>query len=130
MTDFLSIDDFTGRFPRPMTDAETLVATDLLTVASNWIYGRLPTISSADPAAKTVTFEVVRDAILYGLYARFDSFQNLSLHRTEAGAFSEDVIDQFVTERHARMLGISLTAAPVFNFPAPESFPGCLGRGF
>lgn len=121
MTPFLDITDFAARFMRPLTAAETLVATDLLAVASDWIYGRLPTIAQTDPAARTVVFEVVRDAIIYGPFARLESFQDSTAHRTEAGTLSRDVVEEFITDRHCRILGISLKAMPVANFRAAVS---------
>jgi hypothetical protein len=122
VADFLSIDDFTRRFFRALTDAEKLVAADVLTVASNWIWNRLPTIASDSPAAKMVVFEVTQDVLLYGMFNRFGSVQNVTAHRTEM--FSDADLKDFITERHARMLGISLVASPAASFPPVNQFMG------
>lgn len=125
MDPFLSIDDFAKRFPRDLTAGETLVATDALTVATTWIVNRLPAIAQDDPAAKLVVFEVTRDTIVYGPVSRLSSFENTSLHRTESGTLSEEDVEQYITDKHCQMLGISLKAAPVANFPpARPMFPG------
>lgn len=124
MEPFLSIAQFTAMFPRALTADETLVATQVLQLASNWIYNRLPNIASDDPAAITVTFEATRDTILYGMVARLDQFANITAHRTESGAVSASMVEQFITDRHARMLGISLKAMPVANFRPSQPPPG------
>lgn len=126
MDPFLTPTDFDDRFFRDLTDAEQLVATDVLRVASNWIWNRLPTIQYDDPAARTVVFEVTRDVVLYGMFSRFGSVQNVTAHRTEM--FSDADLSDFITERHARMLGISLIAAPAASFPPPNQFS--MGSGF
>jgi hypothetical protein len=121
---FLTLTQFKTMFPRALTDAEAAVAPNLLEVASNWIWNRIPSIDFDDPAAQTVTFEATRDAILYGPISRLETFQNSSLHRTEAGRATQSLVEQFITDRHARMLGISLKAAPVANFCPPRPLPG------
>jgi hypothetical protein len=120
MLPFLSPEDFADRFPRDLTDAETLVATDALQVASNWIWNRLPTLQPDDTTAALVVFEVTRDVVLYGMFNRFGSFQNTTSHRTEM--FSDADMKDFVTERHCKMLGIDLIAAPSYSFPPVTQF--------
>lgn len=126
---FLSEAQFAAQFPRALTAAEQLVAANVLQVASNWIYNRLPNIAPDDPAAMTVVYEVTRDAILLGPYSRLSEFQNVTAHRTTAGKISASQIEEFITDRHARMLGISLKAMPVANFCPPQPQPGSWGAG-
>jgi hypothetical protein len=130
VANFLTLDQFEAMMPRPLTEDEQNVAPNLLTMASNWILDRLPTLPSSDAGGQQVTFEVTRDAILYGPYTRLDSFQNIGAHRTEAGALSDTGIEEFVTLRHARMLGISLKAQPVANFRPSPAFPGSWEAGW
>jgi hypothetical protein len=116
---FLQVNEFTPMF-RPLSAAEALVAELLLQVASNWIRDpqRRPYIADDDPAARLVVFEVVRDSLLYGKYRRFSTFTNTTGHRTEEGAWAADALASLdFTDRHRVMLGISVRAAPVFNFP-------------
>lgn len=117
---FLEIADFQADFGRILTVAETLVATRLLQAVSDWIRGQKPDV---DPtAAAQVVFEVVRDAVNYGAYERLSSFSNTTANRTEAGMFGrvnewQQIISDYLTGRHKRLLGIPLRVAPVYHFP-------------
>lgn len=113
---FLTADDFAGMF-RPLSDAETEVAGLLVDVASTWIRDKAPNTAIDDPAAKVVVFEVTRDALLYGKYAVLSSFTQQTGHSVKSGTIDRDEIERFVTDRHRRMLGIPLRAAPVGHFP-------------
>lgn len=117
---FLGVDDFETQFGRTLSDAESPVAERLLQVVSDWIRGRLAPAELADddPAARQVVFEVVRDALNYGAFERLSSFQNTTSRRTEAGTFDEalKVVDDYLTDRHKRLLGIPLRAAPRGSF--------------
>jgi hypothetical protein len=124
MDPFLTLTQFEGMFPRELTAAEQVIAPNLLAVASNWIWNRIPSIASDDPAAITVTFEAARDAILYGPISRLEEFQNVTSHRTESGTATASLVEQFITDRHARMLGISLKASPSYNFTPCQPAPG------
>lgn len=124
---FLSIDDFTDQFTRPLTEAETEVATRLLLVISDWILGQKPDV---DPdAAAQVVYEVTRDAIIYGPYERLSAFTNTTANRTEAGTFNnsrqlaKSIVDDYVSDRHKRLLGIPLRAAPKGSFPVDDFNP-------
>ena len=123
MNPFLSIDDFASQFGRDLSDAETIVATRLLQVASDWIRGRKPDV---DPlAAAQVVFEVNRDAINFGAYERLASFSNVTQSRTEAGSFGRDdqwqqVVVDYITNKQKRLLGIPVVAAAAYSFPVGE----------
>lgn len=115
--EFLSFDDFEAQFGRSLSDAEVAVAGRLLQVVSDWINSRKANVDAT--AGAQVVFEVVRDALNYGAFERLSQFQNTTTHRTEAGAFDEAmrVIDDYLTLRHKRLLGIPLVAAAAYNFP-------------
>lgn len=114
---YLEIGPFETQFGRALSDAETPVATRLLQVVSGWIYGQK---SDVDPlAAAQVVFEVTRDQINLGQYSPFSSFQNVTAHRQEAGTLKDDddLLDEVVNPRQKRLLGIPLSAGPVYSFP-------------
>lgn len=113
---FLALDEFAAEYGN-LSEAESSTATRLLTVVSDWIRSQVVDVN--EDAAAQVVFEVVRDAIRYGEYERLSEFTNTTSRRTEAGVFNEDfkVIDDYLTPRHKRLLGIGLMAAPVASFP-------------
>lgn len=131
VTPFLSVTDFGGMFPRkPMTDQEVLLATLLLEAAARWIRdaiseaGKDP-LDIADPMAKLVSYEVVRDALAVpGDLAGHLSYQRMSDDRSEGGTLAEagNLLD--FTPHHRRMLGLTESALPQSNFDGyPEPFP-------
>lgn len=115
---FLEIDPFTAQFGRPLSSADTLVATRLLQVVSDWIRGHKPDVLDDDPAAQLVTFEVTREALLYGDVIPLGSFSKTVGPRTKAGTFDPIAVEKFITDRHRRILGIPVLAGPSYNFPA------------
>ncbi len=127
MPPFLSIDDFTDQFGHPLSDAQTAVAERLLQVVSDWIRGQKVDV---DPlAAAQVVFEVVRDAANYGELERLSTFTNTTDQRTEAGTFDrfrqlpQSVVEDYVTNRHKRLLGIHLRAQVAGSFPVDDFNP-------
>jgi hypothetical protein len=113
---FLEIDPFTTQFGRPLSAAEKPVATRVLQVVSDWIRGQKPDV---DPtAAEQVVFEVTRDQTNLGQYSPFLSFQNITAHRQEAATLKDDddLLDEVITPRQKRFLGIQLRAAPRGHF--------------
>ncbi|ANN98199.1 hypothetical protein [Mycobacteroides abscessus] len=116
MTDFLGVEAFAAMF-RPLSAAETLVATPLLKVVDDWIRENKPGVADDDPAAKVVAFEVTRDAMLYGEFGPISSFTKTVGHRTRQASIDRTAIERFITDRHRRMLGISLRAKPRGHFP-------------
>jgi hypothetical protein len=113
---YLEIEEFTTQFGRALSVAETPVATRLLQVVSDWIRGQK---SDADlTVAAQVVFEVVRDAINFGAYEGLSQFQNTTAHRTEAGTFDAEMkaVDDYLTDRQKRLLGIPLRAVPLGSF--------------
>lgn len=113
---FLDATTFADMF-RPLSDAESEVVEPYLDVVSNWIRDNKPGVADDDPAAKVVTFEVTRDALLYGDFGPLVSFSNTMGPRTKSGTLDPGAVERFITDRHRRMLGIALRAAPAFNFP-------------
>jgi hypothetical protein len=115
---YLELDAFTNRFGS-LSSADSLTATDLLQTVSDWIRGRK---ADADPvAAGQVVFEVVRDSLNLGEFAPLKQFENTTSRRTQAGTFVDaDVsalLDDVITDRQKRLLGIPLRAAPAYSFP-------------
>lgn len=113
---FLDVAQFAAMF-RPLSAAETALATPLLEVVSDWIRQHKPGIDEEDAAARVVTFEVTRDALLYGKYAGFSQFQETVAHRSLGGTINPSAIEKWVTDRHRRMLGIAVLGTPVYSFP-------------
>lgn len=114
---FLDIGAFESEFGRDLSDGETLTATRLLQVVSDWIRDHAPADVS-DGAAEQVVFEVTRDQVNLGQYSAFSSFQNTTAHRTEAGTLKDDddLLDEIISNRQKRLLGIPLRAAPRGHF--------------
>lgn len=114
---FLSIDDFKAEYQGTLSAGETVTATRLLQVVSDWIRGKKSDVD--ETAAKQVVFEVVRDAAAYGALERLSQFQNTTSRRTEAGTFDEELklVDDYLLNRHKRLLGIAPSGGPVGNFP-------------
>jgi hypothetical protein len=112
---FLSISEFTAEYQGTLTAGQTTTATRLLQVASDRIR-ELKSDVATDPAKQAV-FEIVRDSITYGHLDMLSSFQNVTSHRTEAGAFDEMVkaVDDLLTKRQRRMLGIGVRPAYYFG---------------
>lgn len=120
---FLDEPTFEGMF-RPLTTAESAKATLILQVTSDWIREqpseRAP-LADNDFGAVLVCFEVCRDQLQLGQFSQLGSFQDTTSLRTEAGAFSEaaGMLEEVISDRQKRILGIPLRAAPVSSFPTP-----------
>lgn len=117
MADYLSIGEFTAEYPGALSAGETTTATRLLTVVSDGITALKADVDTL--AAKQVVFEVVRDAVMYGHLGPLSSFQNITSRRQEAGTFDEaaKAVDDLLTDRQKRILGISRRVSPRGNFP-------------
>jgi hypothetical protein len=113
---FLDVDGFTAEYQGALAVGEVTTVTRLLQVVSDWIRGKKPDVN--EDAAKQVVFEVVRDAVMYGALEKLSSFQNITSRRQESGTFDEaaKVVDDYLTDRHKRLLGIPLRAAPRGRF--------------
>ncbi len=114
MAAFLSSDGFTAEYQGTLSEGEITTVTRLLDVVSDRIRELVPDIADDSQAAKQVTFEVVRDAVMYGGLEKLSSFQNITSRRQEAGTFDEmaKAVNDLLTVRHRRMLGLCATAAP------------------
>lgn len=114
---YLEPAEFTLMYGQTLSAAETAQAALLLTVVDARIRGLNPDADANK--AKQVAFEVVRDAITYGGLEKLSSFQNITSRRQESGTFDEaaKVINDYLSDRHKRLLGIPLRAAPVGYFP-------------
>ena len=116
MADFLDAATFANWAKTPAWASDP-VAASLLTVVSDWIRDKKPDIADDDQAAKVVTFEVTRDALVAGEFGPYSSFTKIVGHRTRQAAIDRSAIEKFVTDRHRRMLGIALRAGPRGRFP-------------
>lgn len=112
---FLDAAAFTDMF-RPLSDAEDRQVTPLLQVVSDWIRDRKPDIEDDDPAAIVVTFEVAREALLYGKYGGLSSFDEETSHSKSSGTLQFREIERFITSRHRQMLGLIASAGPRGHF--------------
>lgn len=113
----LDITTFTSWFGT-LNPAQTLVATDCLQVVSDWIVENAPNASTS--AQQLVAFQVTRDEINLGRYAGLSSFTQQTLHSVKAGTLDREEIERWITDRHRRMLGISLVADPAYSFPCND----------
>lgn len=113
---YLSTSAFQAEYQGTLTAGEVTTATRLLQVASDRIRA-LKSDANAD-AASQVVFEIVRDAAQYGDLERLSSFQNTTSRRTEAGTFDPamKVVTDYLSDRHKKLLGIPLRAAPRGSF--------------
>ncbi|MBX9641799.1 hypothetical protein ACX9NE_26790 [Mycobacterium sp. ML4] len=113
---FLTVDAFKAEYQGTLTAGETTTATRLLQVASDRIRALKPDADT--DAAKQVVFEIVRDAANYGDLAVLSDFQNTTSRRTEAGTFDQamKVVTDYLSDRHKKLLGIPLRAAPRGSF--------------
>lgn len=92
------------------------LAASLLQVVSDWIRDHKVGVADDDAAAQVVTFEVTRDALLYGEFGTFSSFSKTVGPRAKSGTFDRTAVEKFITNRHRRMLGISVLASPRGSF--------------
>ena len=115
---FLSIGDFTIQYNESLNTAQTAVATRMLQVATDRIVELQPTPDAN--AAAQVVFEIVRDVIRYGDLEALSEFENDTSRRKEGGVFDLDrrAVEDYLTKRHKRILGIPLRATPAYSFPA------------
>lgn len=111
MAQFLDEAAFAAMFGRSLTSAESAVANPMLEVVDRWIRDNKPGITDDDPAAKVVSFEVTRDALICGEFGPMTSFTKTMGPRTRAATIDRDAVSRFVTSRHRQMLGLSGTSA-------------------
>lgn len=113
---FLDIAEFTAEYQGTLSAGESTTVGRLLQVVSDWIRGKKPDVN--ETAAKQVVFEVVRDAVMYGALEKLSSFQNITSRRQESGTFDEaaKIVDDYLTDRHKRLLGIPVRVAPRGRF--------------
>lgn len=116
MANFLDAVTFANWAKNPAWATDPLAAS-LLTVVSDWIRDRKPDIVDDDPAAQVVTFEVTRDAMLYGEFGPVTSFTKIVGHRQQTAAIDRAAVEKFITDRHKRILGLPIKAAPRGHFP-------------
>lgn len=136
---FLTLQGFIQRWDGPpLTPAQQAQVGDLLQVAADWIYARVPsTIAPDDPRAVRVTYEVVADAIRFGKYSRLASFHNATGHRISAGTLENPVSGLDFTDSHKQLLGIPLRGTPTGTFrcndfidSTPSGWPTRWGHQF
>lgn len=111
---FLDINGFLAMWDGPpLTSQRQAMATLLLTVASSWIYDSKPGISSTDPAAQFVVYDVVSNAVRYQRYGKLQTFSKTTGHRMDAGSFAEPMKALEFTDTHKQLLGIPLESVPM-----------------
>lgn len=115
MAAFLDVGTFAAWAKRPDWDSE--LAAMLLDVVADWIRDRKPDLAGDDQAAQIVSFEVTRDTLMYGDLGPFKQGEKRTAHSSRSYALDRAVIEKFITDRHRRMLGVSLRAAPRGHFP-------------
>lgn len=117
MAAFLEIAAFQAEYQGTLSTGETTTATRLLGVVSDRIRELKPDIADDSPAAKQVTFEVVRDAMMFGGLEKLSEFENETSKRRERGKFDEatKAIDDLLTPRHRRLLGLFTRPAYYFG---------------
>jgi hypothetical protein len=115
---FLDAAAFIQRFG-PLKETEKLWVAPLLEVVSNWIRepSRKPDLPADDGAGEVVTFEIVREAVWFARREGLSTFSFTTGHRTKSGTVAPG-IDDFVTDRHKQMLGLSTSrsADPAYHF--------------
>lgn len=119
MADFLSAATFADWAKTPSWESDQLAAS-LLTVVSDWIRAHKPDIADDDRAAQVVCFEVTRDSLMAGEHGPFKDFSKTVAHRARTVTIDREALERFITDRHRRMLGLSLRAGPRGRFKAGD----------
>lgn len=119
MAEFLAAATFATWAKTPAWGSDP-VAASLLTVVSEWIREHKPDVADDDPAAQIVCFEVVRDSLLAGEFGPVLEFSKTVAHRARAVTVDRSALERFITDRHRRMLGLSLRAGPRGRFKAGD----------
>ncbi len=115
MEPFLDVATFATWAKKPGWVGDPL-ATSLLQLVSDWIRERKPDIAQDDPGAQVVTFEVTRDSMMYGDFGPQTAYLKATSHSQRSGTIDRAVVEKFITDRHRRMLGIGVKAAPRRRF--------------
>lgn len=117
---FITVEDFEASF-RPLKTSEQQVAEWLLETASDWIREHKPSTPDGSVAAKLVVTEVVSTALRYNKYGPLTSFTEQTSHATMSGTFAGEAGNMLdFTDRHRKLLGIPVVAAPQYSFPAND----------
>lgn len=114
-TPFLSVDDFTGMFPRSLLAPERVLAGLLVQAAANWIRNpsRLPDLPLGSVEAKLVTYDVVAAVFRRpGEYAGFSQVTRTTDDRTMGYTLEAAAELLNFTDKHREMLGLSVAAQP------------------
>lgn len=115
MDPFLSAAEF-AQWSKTPAWATNSLAEALLQVVSDWIRDNKPNITDDDVAARAVCCEVTRDSLLYGEFGPVVAFGKTVGHRTRSGTIDRTAVEKFVTDRHKRMLGLSIAPRPAYHF--------------
>lgn len=115
MAAFLDVATFATWAKKPAW-ATDQVATALLDVVADWIRERKPDLAADDKAARLVSFEVARDALLSGELGPYDEVEKRTAHSARRVKIDRAVVEKFITDRHRQMLGLSLRAGPRGRF--------------
>lgn len=117
MEPFLTAAEFASKTWVNMPEwASSELAAALLVVVSGWIRDHKPDIDDDDPGAQLVCAEVTRDALLYGEFGPAVSFSKTVAHRGRAATIDRAALEKFITDRHKRILGLSIGVKPAYHF--------------
>ena len=115
MAAFLTPQQFADWAKKPAWANDPLAAA-LLTTVEGWIRTNKPGIADDDAAAKVVTFEVTRDALIYGDFGPLSEFTKKTAHSERSGTIDSEKVEQFITDRHRQMLGLTTYPKPAYYF--------------
>lgn len=134
MTPFLTLTGFQALWDGPaLTTAQQAIVNLLLNVASQWIYNNGPqgqNLSSTDPTAQFVVWDVVSSAVRYQKYSKLASYSKATGHRIDGGSFTDPMKALEFTDVHKQLLQIPLEALPMAGCPVNDFYAGDLNQGW
>ncbi|MFD7046331.1 hypothetical protein [Rhodococcus jostii] len=101
---------------RPLSAQETANATLLLTAAAQWIRDNAPNVANDDPAAKYVSIDVVKSALLAGPFTGHASYSKTIGPWSKSGTLINPAGALQFTDVHKELLGISVTGSAHWFF--------------
>ncbi|MFC9769449.1 hypothetical protein [Rhodococcus jostii] len=101
---------------RPLSAEETANAALLLTAAAQWIRDNTPDIADNDPAARFVSIDVVKSALLAGPFTGHASYSKTIGPWSKSGTLINPAGALQFTDVHKELLGISVTGSAHWFF--------------
>ena len=101
---------------RPLSSQERANAEMLLTAAAKWIRDRTTGLADDDPAAKYVSIDVVKSALVAGPFVGHSSYSKGIGPWTKAGTLINPAGALEFTDFHREMLGLNSSPMPVGSF--------------